>query len=148
MLPIRPWRRCIHGHSFNCRNNKKTRKISLQHHTRSLLRMSVSTCPLNSLASNTRSSICCTSGGRLPISSRNNVTPAASSQKLCFLLSAPMNDPFSCPNRADAASSFDSSPQSTTMNGFPARLLLACIFSAISLAPLPDFLYLCKQNNQ
>ena len=37
------------------------------------------------LASSARSSICCTSSDRLPISSRNNVPPAASSQKPCFL---------------------------------------------------------------
>ena len=63
--------------------------------------------------------------------------PAASSQKPCFLLSAPVNAPFSCPNKVDAASSFDSSPQSTAMNGPADRLLLACIFSAMCSLPVP-----------
>ena len=89
------------------------------------------------LASKARSSICCTSNGRLPISSRNNVPPAASSQTPNLLLSAPVNAPFSCPNSSDAASSFDSRPQSTAMNGLPARLLLACIFSAMCSLPVP-----------
>ena len=89
------------------------------------------------LDSNARSSICCTSMGRLPISSRNNVPQAASSQKPCFLLSAPVNAPFSCPNRAEAASSFESRPQSTATNGLPARLLLACIFPAMCSFPVP-----------
>ena len=89
------------------------------------------------LASNARSSICCTSGGRLPISSRNNVPPAASSQNPCFLLSAPVNAPFSCPNRVEEASSFESRPQSTATKGPAARLLLACIFSAMCSFPVP-----------
>ena len=92
---------------------------------------------LKRLDSNARSSICCTSNDRLPISSRNNVPPFASSQTPCLLLSAPVNAPFSCPNSSDAASSFDSRPQSTGLKGFPDLLLLACIFSAMCSLPVP-----------
>ena len=46
--------------------------------------------------------------------------------------------PLSYTNSSDTASSFESSSQSTGMNGLPDRLLLACIFSVIP-CPAPRF---------
>jgi two-component system, NarL family, sensor histidine kinase EvgS len=48
-----------------------------------------------------------------------------------------LNAPFSCPKRAETASSAESVPQSTTSKGLSALLLCRCIFSAICSLPVP-----------
>ena len=63
--------------------------------------------------------------------------PAASFQKPCFLPSAPVNAPFSCPNSAEAASSLDSRPQSKDTKVPDARLFLTWIFSAMCSLSVP-----------
>src|SRR5690606_19499087 len=86
---------------------------------------------------NARSNLTCTSYDRLPISSRNNVPPVASSNWPVLSFSAPVNDPFTWPKSSLDASSLDNVPQSIETNGLPARLLFWWIARATYSFPVP-----------
>ncbi len=84
-----------------------------------------------------RSSLAWTSGFNSPISSRNSVPPSASSNFPNCWRTAPVNDPFSCPNSADSTSSEGMAARFTGMNGPSARPDSRWIIRASSSLPVP-----------
>ena len=70
-------------------------------------------------------------------SSRNRVPPSASSNLPGFLSTAPVNDPFSCPNSSLAISSWGMAPVCTATNGPSAILERAWMARATSSLPVP-----------
>ena len=72
-----------------------------------------------------RSSFTCASSGSSPISSRNSVPPSASWNLPMRLSTAPVNEPFSWPNRMLSTRFSGMAPQLTVTNGFARALALA-----------------------
>ena len=64
--------------------------------------------------------------------------PLASANLPVCLSTAPVNDPFSCPNRMDSTSVSGSAPQLTMTNGLPRRSEPPWIARAINSLPTPD----------
>ena len=72
-----------------------------------------------------------------PISSRNIVPPFAIRNFPSFLSSAPVKEPFSCPNSSLSKSSEGIAGQLTDMSGFLFRLLVSCMNLAVRFFPVP-----------
>ncbi len=85
-----------------------------------------------------RSSLTCASGGSSPTSSRNSVPPLASWNLPVRRDVAPVNEPFSWPNRMDSTSCAGRAPQLTATNGLPARSDEPWIARAKTSLPVPD----------
>src|SRR5579863_4979714 len=75
----------------------------------------------NSPSCSARSSLTCMSRRNSPISSRNRVPPSASWNLPRCLSLAPVNEPFSWPNRMDSTRLSGIAPQLTVTKGLPAR---------------------------
>ena len=73
-----------------------------------------------------------------PISSRNSVPPSASWNLPRCLSLAPVNEPFSWPNRMDSIRFSGIAPQLTVTKGLPARSDEPWMARAISSLPTPD----------
>ena len=85
-----------------------------------------------------RSSLTCAFGGSSPISSRNSVPPCASTNlPACFSV-APVNAPFSCPNRIDSTRFSGSAPQLTVTKARPRRSDVPWTARATNSLPTPD----------
>src|SRR6266478_2915089 len=87
--------------------------------------------------SSTRSSFVWVESAISPISSRNNVPPDACSNFPFCCLTAPVNDPRSCPNISLSKRGSGRAPQFTITSGPPARALFACSARATSSFPVP-----------
>ena len=96
---------------------------------------------MNSPSCSTRSSFTWTSGEMSPISSRNSVPPSASSNSPFFRRSAPVNAPFSYPNRVEPIRFCSMALQLATRNFFVRRLLSSNTSRAKSSLPVPDSPY-------
>ena len=84
-----------------------------------------------------RSSFACRSKRRSPISSRNSVPPAASSNLPSCCLCAPVNEPRSWPNSVLSTSSCGIADRLTAMNGASPRPDSRCSSRASSSLPVP-----------
>ena len=83
---------------------------------------SVAPTGITSRSCSTRSSLTCSEGGISPISSRKKVPPRAAANRPCLSRTAPVNDPFTCPNSSLSSRFSGSAPQLIERNGPSARL--------------------------
>ena len=80
---------------------------------------------MNSRSWITRSSFACVSSGTIPISSKKMLPRSASSNSPFFGATAPVNAPFTWPNRFDSNRSGGRLPELTVMKGRSLRSELA-----------------------
>ena len=73
-----------------------------------------------------------------PISSKNNVPPLACSNRPILLSTAPVNEPFSCPNNSDSTNSLGISAIFKAINGISCLGLFLWSDFAINSFPVPD----------
>ena len=85
-----------------------------------------------------RSSFTCAAAGNSPTSSRNSVPPEASTNLPAWRSVAPVNEPFSWPNRIDSTRFSGIAPQLTATNGLARRSLEPWMARAINSLPTPD----------
>ena len=85
----------------------------------------------------TPSSFACVSSGMLLISSKKIVPVSANSKRPFFACKAPVNAPFTWPNRFDSNKSCGKLPEFTVINGQPARVEFVCNARAINSLPVP-----------
>ena len=85
-----------------------------------------------------RNSLTCAAAGNSPTSSRNNVPPEASTNFPTWRSVAPVNEPFSWPNRIDSTRFSGMAPQLTAMNGLARRSPEPWMARAINSLPTPD----------
>src|SRR6185436_8801134 len=78
------------------------------------------------------------SRGSSPTSSRNSVPWSASTNLPSFFSCAPVNEPFSWPNRIDSTRFSGIAPQLTEMNGLPERSEAPWMQRAMTSLPTPD----------
>ena len=72
-----------------------------------------------------------------PISSRNRIPLSACSNLPILCLTAPVNDPFSCPKSSDSISSCGIAAQFTSTRSLCTRSLCLCISPATNSLPVP-----------
>ena len=85
----------------------------------------------------TRSSFTCTALLVSPISSRKSVPPSAASKSPFLSLTAPVNEPLTCPNSSLSSSVSVRAPQLIDTSGRARRGLCAWIARATSSLPVP-----------
>ena len=103
----------------------------------STLIVSIPPSRMNSRSWITRSSLACVSSGTLPISSKKIVPLSASSNSPFFGYTAPVNAPFTWPNRFDSSRSGGRLPELTVMKARSARVEFWCSARATSSLPVP-----------
>src|SRR5215467_14282373 len=85
-----------------------------------------------------RSNFTCALSGNSETSSRNSVPPCASTNLPICRSVAPVNAPFSWPNRIDSTRLSGMAPQLTATNGFDLRSPLPWMARANNSLPTPD----------
>ena len=91
----------------------------------------------NSRSCNARSSLTCSRGLAVAISSRNSVPPSASRNLPGLSVVAPVKAPLTWPNSSLSSRFSGSAPQATSTNGPPLRPPAACRARAVIVLPVP-----------
>ncbi len=83
---------------------------------------SVAPTGMTSRSCSTRSSFTWSDGGISPISSRKKLPPRAAANRPCLSRTAPVNEPFTCPNSSLSSRFSGSAPQLIERNGPSVRV--------------------------